>query len=133
MVNRAVPCAEGLASLVARTLTTFGLGGTSGARNSTGPANGPLGAWHGELAGRQMSPPAMLPFVEPFTSQVTFWSAMPSTVAVTICTCCGGRVRLGGATLTVTCAAMVTVAAAKRDGSAALTASTVTCCGAGTS
>src|SRR5208282_3101749 len=101
MVKSAAPCAAGLASLVARTLTTFGIGGASGARYSTGPANGPFGAWHGELAGKQMSPPAMLPLIEPFTSQVTFWSATPSTVAVTVCTSSGGRVRLGGATPTV--------------------------------
>ena len=112
MLTCAVAWAAGLASLVARTATVFGLGGVAGARNSTGLDVAPFGAWQGLLAGRQINPFARLPFAAPFTSQLTFWSAEPATVVENNCVWPGGNVTLCGETLMEICAVMVTTAAA---------------------
>lgn len=67
-VTAALPTAEGIALLVACTVTVAGDGTT-------------FGAVYSPLI-ESMKPTVLLPPMPPFTSQVTDWSALPETVAV---------------------------------------------------
>ena len=102
----------GSATLVASTITGFCDGGVAGAMYRTLPANPLGGAEQGLVPDWQSSPTDELPFVIPFTVQVTPRFVDPKTVGVSVTLPNSATVAVAGATLTDTLLTRVIDAAA---------------------
>ena len=104
----AVPVRAGSAALVAVTVTGFEAGTAAGARKSTLPEKGPVGAMHGTVAGWQIWPRIVFPFGIPLTAHVTAVFGAFMTVGVNVVRSVIATDTAEGATVTLTVLTMVT-------------------------
>ena len=108
MITIAVPLRVGSAALAAVTLTGFDDGTDAGARKSTLPEAGPVGAVHGTEAVWQIWPRVAFPLRTPFTVQVTAVFAVLVTVGVNVVRWAMATDAPEGATVTLTALTIVT-------------------------
>ena len=106
----AAPLREGSAWLVAVSVTGFVGGADSGARYSTLPEPGPVGATHGFELSWHTWPTVALPFAIPLTDHATLMSLEFETAGVNAARWPGESVAALGETLTLTLLVIVTVA-----------------------
>jgi hypothetical protein len=105
-----VPLRVGSAALVAVTVTGFDGGTTVGARKSTLPGVGPVGATHGIVPGWQIWPRVVFPLGIPSTVQDTAVFGVLVTVGVNVIRWVMATEAPEGATVTLTALTIVTAA-----------------------
>lgn len=110
MITIEVPLRVGSAALVAVTVTGSDEGTAAGARKSTLPDAGTVGATHGTEAGWQIWPRVAFPLGTPLTVQVTAVFDVPATVGVNVVRWVIATDTPGGATVTLTVLTIVTEA-----------------------
>jgi hypothetical protein len=110
MITIALPLRVGSAALVAVTVTGFDVGTPAGARKSTPPEAGPVGATHGTVACWQICPRSVFPLAIPFTNQVTAVFDVLATVGVSVTRWLMATDVAEGATVTLTLLTIVTAA-----------------------